>query len=126
MKRFWTAVILLICIMAGCMYNFHLVSQTVSRISVPLTQAAQAVQSDDLANAGRLTAQAQQIYQQREAYLSAVINEKLLDEVRLDFARTAEGIRAGDTAQCAVELAGLRQAVDDLLRAEIMNEKNIF
>ena len=56
----------------------------------------------------------------------AVIGEKLLDEVRLGFARTQAGVQAGDCTQLALELAGLRQAVDDLLRAEAIGLKNIF
>ena len=126
MKRLWTALILLVLVMAGGAYNLYAVSHTVDSITVPLVQATAAAQMDDLISAGRLTAQAQQIYQSQENYLSAILSEKLLDEVRLGFARATEGVRAGDNIQLAMELAGLRQAVEDLLRAESIGFSNIF
>lgn len=126
MKRLWTALILLILVMVGGVYNLYAVSHTVDSITVPLEQATAAAQMDDLTSAGHLTAQAQQIYQSQENYLSAILSEKLLDEVRLGFARATEGVRAGDNIQLAMELAGLRQAVEDLLRAESIGFGNIF
>lgn len=126
MKRLWTALLLLACIVAGGIYNLRAVSRTVDSIVTPLEQATVAAQADDLSSAGQLTAQAQQIYQRKERYLSAVLSEKLLDEVRLGFARATEGARAGDSVQLTTELAGLRQAVADLLRAESIGCGNIF
>lgn len=126
MKRLCTALVLLACIAAGGIYNLRVISRTVDSITIPLEQATSAAQENDLVSAGHLTAQAQQIYRQQEAYLSAVISEKLLDEVRLGFARAAEGVCAGDNIQLAMELAGLRQAVDDLMRAESVKCGNIF
>ena len=126
MKRLWTALLLLACIVAGGIYNLRAVSRTVDSIVTPLEQATAAAQSNDLTSAGQLTAQAQQTYLDKEHYLSAVLSEKLLDEVRLSFARATEGARAGDSVQLATELAGLRQAVADLLRAESIGCGNIF
>ncbi len=126
MKRLYAAIVLLVCTAAVCLYSLHAVSETVSDLSEPLAHAAEAAHDGDMARAGQLTAQAQREYLQRERCLSAFLNEKLLDEVRLGFARTAEGARLGDDAQFLLELAGLRQAVDDLLRAEAINIKNIF
>lgn len=126
MRRFWTAVILFFCVVIGCIGNLWFVSNTVSNLSASLEQAAEAARSGDIASADRLTVTARQDYQRHEGYLSAVISEKLLDEVRLNFARTVEGAAAGDNAQFIVELAGLQQAVDDLLRSEVVNLKNIF
>lgn len=126
MKRFWTAIVLLVCVLAGGLYNLYAVSRTVNHLSATFTQAEYAAQSDDLTAAGQLTAQAQSDYKRCEPYLSAVISEKLLDEVRLGFARTAAGAQTGDSAQFLLELAGLRQAVDDLLRSEVIDLKNIF
>ena len=126
MKRFWAAVVLLVSVAAGGLYNLSSVSSTVHDISATLTQAQNAAQQEQLSTAAQLTAQAHDDYQQHDAYLSAVIGEKLLDEVRLGFARTQAGVQAGDCTQLALELAGLRQAVDDLLRAEAIGLKNIF
>lgn len=126
MKRLWTAIVFIIIVSLGGLYNLYVVSHTVNDIAVPLEQAAIAAQQNDLQSAGRLTAQAHQYYLNKEGYLSAVVSEKLLDEVRLGFARTSEGVKAGDNAQLIVELAGLRQAVDDLLRAESIGMGNIF
>ncbi|MDO5784827.1 MAG: DUF4363 family protein [Eubacteriales bacterium] len=126
MKRLWTALVLLACIVAGGAYNLYTVSHTVDSIVIPLEQATAAAQADDLTSAGRLTQQAQQAYLEQENYLSAVLSEKLLDEVRLGFARATEGVRAGDNVQLAMELAGLRQAVEDLMRAESIGYGNIF
>lgn len=126
MKRLWTALVLLILVIAGGAYNLRAVSRTVDSIVIPLEQATAAAQANDLMSAGRLTAQAQQAYLEREDYLSAVLSEKLLDEVRLGFARAVEGVRAGDNVQLAMELAGLRQAAEDLMRAESIGCGNIF
>lgn len=126
MRRLCTAAVLFSCLIIGCLCNLWFVSHTISDLSAPLELAAQAARDGDMQRAGQLTAQAQRGYRQREGYLSAVISEKLLDEVRLGFARTVEGAGAGDDAQFIVELAGLRQAVDDLLRSERINQKNIF
>lgn len=126
MKRLWTALVLLVLVVAGGAYNLRAVSRTVDSIVIPLEQATAAAQADDLTSAGRLTAQAQQAYLEQEDYLSAVLSEKLLDEVRLGFARAVEGVCAGDNVQLAMELAGLRQAVEDLMRAESIGCGNIF
>lgn len=126
MKRLWTALVLLVLVVAGGAYNLRAVSRTVDSIVIPLEQATAAAQADDLTSAGRLTAQAQQAYLEQEDYLSAVLSEKLLDEVRLGFARAVEGVRAGDNVQLAMELAGLRQAAEDLMRAESIGCGNIF
>ncbi len=126
MKRFWTAVALLFTVIAGGWYNLFTVSDTVGDISVALTQAQQAAQQNQLSTAAQFTTQAQHKYEQHEVYFSAVISEKLLDEVRLGFARTQAGVQTGDCAQLMLELAGLRQAVDDLLRSEVIGLKNIF
>lgn len=126
MKRLWTALVLLILVIAGGAYNLRAVSRTVDSIVIPLEQATAAAQANDLVSAGQLTAQAQQAYLEREDYLSAVLSEKLLDEVRLGFARAVEGVRAGDNVQLAMELAGLRQAAEDLMRAESIGCGNIF
>lgn len=126
MKRLWTALVLLVLVIAGGAYNLRAVSHTVDSIVIPLEQATAAAQANDLTSAGRLTAQAQQAYLEQEDYLSAVLSEKLLDEVRLGFARAVEGVRAGDNVQLAMELAGLRQAAEDLMRAESIGCGNIF
>lgn len=126
MKRFWAAVVLLFTVATGGLYNLFAVSDTVSGISAALAQAQDAAQEEQLSTAAQLTVQAQHEYQQHETYLSAVISEKLLDEVRLGFARTQAGVQAGDCTQLALELAGLQQAVDDLLRSEAIGMKNIF
>lgn len=126
MKRFWVAITLLFLVAAGGLYNLLVVSRTVGDISDALTQAQQAAQQEQLSDAAYFITKAQNDYQRHETYLSAVISEKLLDQVRLGFARAQAGIQTGDCTQLAFELAGLWQAVDDLLRSEAIGPKNIF
>ena len=126
MKRLWAAVILLLCVIAGGWYNLCAVSGTVDRISTSLVQATDAVEQDNLSEAGRLLEQAHTLYLKQESYLSAVVSEKLLDEVRLGFARSKQSLRNGKPEDQATELVELRQAVDDLLRSEAVSLGNIL
>ncbi|MDO4173192.1 MAG: DUF4363 family protein [Eubacteriales bacterium] len=126
MKRFWTAIALLCCVIGGGWYNLLTISDTVSSISSTLAQATQQVRLGNTANAGLLFDRAHTLYAGKEQYLSAVVSEKLLDEVRLGFARTEQSIQNGNAEDLTIELADLGQAVDDLLRSEAVSLKNIF
>ena len=126
MKRLWAAVILLLCVIAGGWYNLCAISGTVEQISSSLVLATAAVEQDNLPEASRLLVQAHTLYLDRESYLSAVVSEKLLDEVRLGFARSKQSLRNGKPEDQATELAELRQAVDDLLRSEAVSQGSIL
>lgn len=126
MKRLWAAVLLLTCVIAGGWYNLCAISDTVDQISDSLVQATDAVEQDNLPKASRLLEQAHVLYLDKEPYLSAVVSEKLLDEVRLGFARSKQSLRNGKPEDQATELAELRQAVDDLLRSEAVSLGNIL
>ena len=126
MKRLWAAVLLLVCVIAGGWYNLCAISDTVDQISDSLVQATDAVEQDNLPKASRLLEQAHVLYLDKEPYLSAVVSERLLDEVRLGFARSKQSLRKGKPEDQATELAELRQAVDDLLRSEAVSLGNIL
>ncbi|MCD8355556.1 MAG: DUF4363 family protein [Clostridia bacterium] len=126
MKRMWAAVILLFCVIGGGWYNLCAVSTTVDTISASLEEATDAARKEDIQHAKQLLDQAHAFYLQKESYLSAVVSEKLLDEVRLGFARTEQSVQNGKADDLTVELAELEQAIDDLLRSEAVSLKNIF
>lgn len=111
MKRIWAAVVLLVLVISGCLYNSHAVSRTIARISAPLTQA---IHCDDPAQAQAYLTVAQTQYNRRESYLCAVMNRQLLNPVRAGFARSQTAARRGDTAEMQVSLAELQQAVSAL------------
>jgi len=111
MKRIWAAVVLLVLVISGCLYNSYAVSRTIARISAPLTQA---IHCDDPAQAQAYLTVAQTQYNRRESYLCAVMNRQLLDPVRAGFARSQTAARRGDTAEMQVSLAELQQAVSAL------------
>ncbi len=126
MNRFWASVALLAAVLAVSCGNLFAISGTVDELSAALLQAQRAAEQAQLPAARQLIAQAQDTYEQREGYLSAVVSEKLLDAVRLGFARAQAGAQTGDCAQLPLELAELRQAVEELLRVEAVGLKNIF
>lgn len=126
MKRLCTAVLLLLGVIASGWYNFRVISDTVDSISNTLVQATLAVEQDKVAEATQLLQQAHTVYLDHESYLSAVMSEKLLDEVRLGFARCEQSLRNGKPEDQATELADVRQAVDDLLRSEAVSLGNIL
>lgn len=111
MKRIWAAIVLLILIISGCLYNSYAVSHTIARISAPL---AQAMHCDDPAQAQAYLTAAQAQYTKRESYLCAVMNRQLLDPVRAGFARSQTAAQRGNTAEMQESLAELQQAVSAL------------
>lgn len=111
MKRIWAAVVLLVLVISGCLYNSYAVSRTIARISAPLTQA---IHCDDPAQAQSYLTAAQAQYTKRESYLCAVMNRQLLDPVRVGFARSQTAALHGDMAEMQVSLAELQQAVSAL------------
>ena len=111
MKRIWAAIVLLVLVISGCLYNSYAVSRTIARISAPLTQA---IHCDDPAQAQGYLAAAQAQYTKRESYLCAVMNRQLLDPVRAGFARSQTAAQRGDTAEMQESLAELQQAVSAL------------
>lgn len=126
MKRLWAAIALLFCVIAGGWYNLIAISNTVDCISASLTQASQEARRENQETARQLLEEAHTVYLEKEPYLSAVVSEKLLDEVRLGFARAEQCMQNGNTDDITIELAELGQAVDDLLRSEAVSLKNIF
>lgn len=126
MKRPWSAVILLFCVIAGGWYNLCAISSTVDQLSVTLVQAASAAEQNKLSEANDLLEQAHTLYLKKEPYLSAVVSEKLLDEVRLGFARSRQSLKNGKPEDQTTELAELCQAIDDLLRSEAVSLSNIL
>lgn len=126
MKRLWTAALLLLAVIISAWYNFCLISDTVDTISNTLVQATDAVEQNNLPEATQLLKQAHAVYLDRESYLSAVVSEKLLDDVRLGFARCEQSLRNGKPEDQATELADVRQAIDDLLRCEAVSLGNIL
>lgn len=125
MKRFYAAIILLAAVALGGLFNLYMISDTVDSLNSTLSQA-QELSQKNLSAAIALTEQAQQKYQRREPYLSAVVSEKLLDAIRLGFARTQASISLRDRTEFTLELSALRQAIDDLLRSEAIGLKNLF
>lgn len=126
MRRLWAAIILLFCVIGGGWYNLCAISSTVDTISASLEEATGAARRDNIQYATQLLDEAHAVYLQKESYLSAVVSEKLLDEVRLGFARTEQSVQNGKSDDLTVELAELEQAIDDLLRSEAVSLKNIF
>lgn len=108
MKRIWTAAVLLILVLSGCLYNRYAVSRAIALVSAPLTQA---VRCDDLTQAQGYLAAAQAQYSRQERYLCAVMNRQLLDPVRAGLARSQAAAQRGDAAEMQVSLAELQQAV---------------
>ena len=125
MKRFYIAVILLCTVFFGGLWNLYFISDTVETISTSLTQAQQ-LTKEDFSSATALLEQANQIYTQRERYLSIVVSETLLNAVRSGFLRTSSMAAMQDDIQFSLELSGLRQAVNDLLRSEAFGLANLF
>lgn len=111
MKRIWTAAVLLILVLSGCLYNRYAVSRAIALVSAPLTQA---VRCDDLTQAQGYLAAAQAQYSKQEPYLSAVMHRQLLDTVRVGFARSQAAVQLGDATEIHVSLAELQQAVSAL------------
>lgn len=111
MKRIWAAVVLLVLVISGCLYNSYAVSRTIARISAPLTQA---MHCNDPAQAQAYLTVAQTQYNRRESYLCAVMNRQLLDPIRAGFARSQTAALHGDMAEMQVSLAELQQAVSAL------------
>lgn len=108
MKRIWAAIVLLVLVISGCLYNGYAVPRTIARISAPLTQA---MHCGDPAQAQAYLAAAQAQYTKRESYLCAVMNRQLLDSVRVGFARSQTAAQRGNTAEMQISLAELQQAV---------------
>ncbi len=126
MNRCAAAAILFAALIVGCFGNLLAVSRMVDDIMMPLDRAIAMAEEKDLDAARRLTEQAHDRYVSHEGYFSAVCSEKLLDEVRLCFARAQASAQAADAVQLLPELRALKQAIDDLLRTERFNAKNIL
>lgn len=126
MKRLVTAVVLMVSVILGGLYSVHTVSDMTSRLSHTLTAAQHSARESDGTAAASLLSEAQQDFEKHERFLSAILNERKLDEVRLGFARADACARLDDQSQLFLELTALCQAVDDLLRSEDTSLENLF
>lgn len=126
MNRCTVAAVLFAALIVGCFGNLLAVNRMVEDVMTPLDHAITMAERKELDAASRFTEQAHDRYVLHEGYLSAVCSEKLLDEVRLCFARAQASARTADEAQLLPELCALKQAMADLLRTERCDAKNLL
>lgn len=126
MKRLWIALTLMLAITLASIGDICYLTGTIRTITGELDSALSAAREEDWDASFQLLSQARQTYDSAESMFSVTINEKQLDEVCSNFARAEEGSRTDDHAGYLVELSGLRESVDDLLRSETLTWGNLF
>ena len=89
MKRLWISLILLSVVTAAGIGNICYLKSTVRTITDELDTALEAAHSGDWTRSYQSLSRARQNYDSAEAVFSATINEKQLDEVCSNFARTS-------------------------------------
>lgn len=126
MKRLYAALLLLAVITVGSILQTWHITRTISALQQPLTEMSDCIDRNDFSTACMLLARSHTTYLEHEKLLSAVVNEKLLDEVRMSYARTQAVAQTEQTEQLYLELAALQQALEDVRRSEIISLENII
>ncbi|MDO5547307.1 MAG: DUF4363 family protein [Eubacteriales bacterium] len=126
MKRLWIAITLILIIIATSIGDIWYLNHTIRSITNLLDTSLSAARTENWEQSREALLQARQIYDRSEGMLSVTINEKQLDEVCLNFARTQEGCMTDDLSGYQMELSGLRESVEDLLRSETLSLGNLF
>ena len=126
MKRLYAALILLAVITGGSIFQTWHITHTISELQQPLSELSDCIDREDFETACMLLERSHTSYLEEEGLLSAFVNEKLLDEVRIGYARTQAVAQTDQKDQLYLELAALQQALDDVRRSEIISWKNII
>lgn len=126
MKRLYAALVLLAVITGGSIFQTWHITRTISALQQPLSELSDCIDREDFETVCMLLERSHTSYLKEEGLLSAFVNEKLLDEVRIGYARTQAVAQTDQKDQLYLELAALQQALDDVLRSEIISWKNII
>lgn len=126
MKRLWIAVALLVAVTVISIWDICYLTRTIHSMTNLLDSSISAAREENWKQSRESLLEARQIYDRSEGLLSVTINEKQLDEVCLNFARAQEGGQTNDHAGYLMELSGLRESIEDLLRSEEITLGNLF
>ena len=126
MNRLYVALFTLLAVLFGSLFQAWRISSIIDTTIEPLTQSKPFVLQEDYHTVERLLAESHNDYLEEESYLCAFVSEKLLDEVRLSYARSEASVKAKDSAQLLSEIAALEQSLDDVRRTEVFSFQNIF
>ncbi len=126
MKRLIISISLLIIIVAICLSNLWYLSYCTNSMVQSLTLSQQALSQGETARSVALLRETYQRFTDADFVLSITINEKQLDEVSLNFARTLQGAAPDSISQYAMELAALKESVIDLKRTELPTLGNLL
>jgi hypothetical protein len=126
MKRLWIALILLIAVTGTSIWNIWYLNHTIRSMTDLLENSLSAARAEDWQQSSESLREAHRMYERSEGILSVTINEKQLDEVCSNFARAQEGSQTDDHAGYRMELSGLLESVDDLLRSEMISLGNLL
>lgn len=126
MKRLVIAVSLLLVIILACLGDLWYLSHHIDSMVQSLTLSQQALSQGESERSLDLLHETYQKFDNAEFVMSITINEKQLDEVSLNFARTMQGTGQGDPTQYAMELAALKESIIDLKRTELPTLGNLL
>lgn len=126
MKRLIIAVSLLFAIVLACLGDVWYLSRHIDSMVQSLSLSQQALSQGESERSLDLLHETYEKFHDAEFVMSITINEKQLDEVSLNFARTMQGMGQGDPTQYATELAALKESIIDLKRTELPTLGNLL
>lgn len=126
MKRLVIAVSIFFAIILACLGDLCYLSHHIDSMVQSLTLSQQALSQGENEHCMDLLHEAYEKFNHADFVMSITINEKQLDEVSLNFARTLQGIGESDSTQFAMELAALKESIIDLKRTELPTLGNLL
>lgn len=126
MKRLVIAIVLLIIVFAGCVFNYFYLKNSVSQLVSYIYEADTMAEKGDIATAEKLVNDSFNLWKKKQNPIGATMRHHEMDDIHNLYVRAIQHAKNGNIDDYLVQSKELERMLEHLLEIETVNIKNVL